>query len=96
MNNLILMPVPLDELLSQFRAIIKAEIKAEQQKEIGEKLLSPSEACRIFQPAISRVTLQAWTNADHLKRYDIGGRVYYRYSEIIEAAKTLKRYKVGK
>ena len=93
MNNLILTPIPLEDLLKQFKEIVEAAINAKQQKDIGEKLISPKEACKIFQPNISRVTLDAWTASEKLIRYDIGGRVYYRYSEIIEAAKTLKRYK---
>ena len=92
MNNLVLTPVPLEDLLSQFRSIVKEEIQAGQQKAIGEKLLSPDEARRLFVPAISRVTLQKWTDEGHLKRYDIGARVYYRYNEVIEAAKHLKKY----
>ena len=93
MNNLVLTPIPLAELLAKFQEIVEAAINAKHQKDIGEKLISPKEACKIFQPSISRVTLDAWTASEKLIRYDIGGRVYYRYSEIIEAAKTLKRYK---
>ena len=58
-----------------------------------EKLLSASEACKLFVPSISRLTLIRWTKADHLKEYRIGGRVYYKQSEIIEAAKHLEKYK---
>lgn len=93
MNNIILTPVPVEDLLNQVRTIIKEEIQAEQQKAVGEKLLSPEEARKLFQPAISRVTLQKWTDDGHLKRYNISCRVYYRYSEIIEAVKHLKKYK---
>jgi len=93
MNDLILSQIPVAELINQIRAVVKEEIKAEHQKTEGEKLLSPAETCKLFQPTISRVTLQSWTAAGHLKRHDIGGRVFYRLSEVIEAAKSLKRYK---
>lgn len=92
MKDLILSPIPLDELLSRVREIVKEERRLELQQAVGERLISPAEACKLFHPAISRVTLQAWTDAGHLKRYDIASRVYYRYSEIIDAAKHLKKY----
>ena len=88
---------PLDELFSKWfdwiQPKLTAEIKTALSQEAGEKLISPAETCKIFVPSISRNTLQAWTDAGHLVRYDIGGRIYYRYSEVIEAAKSLKKYK---
>lgn len=93
MNNLVFTSIPHEDLLKEFRQIIEEVVNAKLQNDIGEKLISPKEACRIFQPAISRVTIDAWTKAGHLKRYDLAGRVFYRYSEVIESAKTLKRYK---
>ena len=91
-TNIVLVPVPLNELLAQFRAIIKEEIKAEQKQE-SEKLISGSEACKLFDPAISIVTLVKWVKDGHLGNYRVGGRIYYKSSEIIEAGKTIKKYK---
>ena len=67
----------------------------EAQEAQEEKLLSASEACKLFIPAISRLTLIRWTKADYLKEHRIGGRVYYRQSEVIEGAKHLGKYKKG-
>ena len=92
-NQVLLSPIALDELLNSFREIVKQEILSEQNHAVGERLLSPADTCALFQPSISKVTLSAWTKAGHLKKYDIGGRCYYRHSEVIEAAKTLKKYK---
>lgn len=58
-----------------------------------ERLLSAGEACKMFVPAISRLTLIRWTKADYLIEHRIGGRVYYRQSEVIAAAKHLEKYK---
>lgn len=93
MDNLVLTPIPLAELLAKFQEIVETAINAKQLKDVGEKLISPKEACKIFQPNISRVTLDLWAKDGKLIRYDIGRRVFFKYSEIIEAAKTLKRYK---
>jgi len=65
-----------------------------QEKEAQtEKLLSAAEACKVFVPAISRLTLIRWTKADLLKEHRIGGRVYYKQSEIIASAIHLQKYK---
>jgi len=50
MNNLVLSPIPIEELLKQFREIIKEEIKVEQQNAIGEKLLSLQRLVNYFNP----------------------------------------------
>ena len=96
MDKVILSPIELQELLNGLRSVVKEEIQAQQQQQLEEKLLSPAETCKLFQPAISKVTLTAWSNQGLLTDYRIGGRVFYRYSEVIEAAKHLKRYKAGK
>lgn len=92
-NNLILMPVPLTELLQQFREIVKEEIEVADQNKIGEKLLSVVEATKLFVPKITRQTLSAWTNEGLIPMRKIGGSNYYKYSDIISAGKTLKKYK---
>lgn len=96
MDKVILSPIELQELLSGLRSVVKEELQAQQKQQLEEKLLSPAETCKLFQPTISKVTLAAWSTQGLLNDYRIGGRVYYRYSEVIEAAKHLKRYKAGK
>ena len=77
----------LDDLTGKVSALF--ETKEAQE----EKLLSATEACKVFVPTISRLTLIRWTQADYLKEHRIGGRVYYKHSEIIESAKHLEKYK---
>ena len=93
MDNIVLSSFDLNKIVEQFSTIVEEKIKALKTKELQEKLLSPAETCKLFEPAISKPTLQSWTEQGLLKDYRIGGRVYYRYSEIIAAAKHLKRYK---
>ena len=71
--------------------IIEAIREVLQEKE--EKFLSPAEVCKIFVPAISKTTLAAWTKQGLLTEYRIGGRVYYKMSEVFKSVKTLKTYK---
>jgi hypothetical protein len=80
-----------EEIVEMIKPLIVEAIReALQEKE--EKLLSPAEVCKIFVPAISKTTLAAWTKQGLLKEYRIGGRVYYKFSEIIERRKTISRY----
>ena len=81
-----------EELISLFRDVIKEELEKLQTDKV-EKLLSPAETCKIFQPNISKTTLKSWTDQGHLTDHRIGGRVFYRLSEIVEKSKTLKKYK---
>ncbi|MCF8450691.1 MAG: helix-turn-helix domain-containing protein [Taibaiella sp.] len=77
----------LDDLTGKVAALF--ETKEAQD----ERLLSAGEACKMFVPAISRLTLIRWTKADYLKEHRIGGRVYYRQSQVIDAAKHIVKYK---
>ena len=60
---------------------------------VEEILISPSEACKLFQPSISLVTLASWTKDGHLISQKIKGRVFYKKSQILDAGTKLKRYK---
>ncbi len=93
-NNIILTPVPLDSLLQSFREVVKEEIKAQQLADLQEKLLSPKEVCNLFNPKISLPTLARWSDQELLTRYDLGGKVLYKYSEVMGSLKTLKKYSV--
>lgn len=81
-----------EELISLFRDVIKEELVKLQTDKV-EKLLSPAETCKIFQPKISKTTLKSWTDQGLLSDHRIGGRVFYKLSEVLEKSKTLKRYR---
>ena len=93
MDKIILSPIPLEDLLQSLRSIIKEEIQAEQLNDLKEKLLSPAEACKVFQPKISKPTLTKWSDNNLIPERRIGGRIFYKYSELVEAAKNLQKYK---
>jgi hypothetical protein len=85
-------PIPLGELLKTLKAEILEALSTKQEKELQEKLLSPTETCNLFYPKISKPTLIKYTKEGKLQEYRIGGRVYYKYSEVLQALKTLKKY----
>lgn len=78
MNDFILSPVPLAELLERMRILNREEIVYANQNTIAEKLLSPKEACNLFQPAVSRPTLTSWTSRGLVPVQKIGGTVFYK------------------
>lgn len=96
MEQVTLYPIPLDQITGIFQNIIREELKTHQRLEIQEKLLSPKETCNLFNPRISLVTLASWTNKGLLTKHYIGGRTYYRYSEIMASIKSFKKYTLNK
>ena len=90
-GQIILNTISADEMAEMIKPMIIDAIR-EVLQEKEEKLLSPSEVCKKFEPAISKTTLASWTKQGLLTEYRIGGRVYYKMSEIFKKAKTLSRY----
>lgn len=91
-EQIILSGITAADLVEIIRLTVQKEVlllKADQP----ERLLSPSETCKLFQPSISKVTLSAWSKKGLLIDHRIGGRVFYKQSEVIEKLVTLKRYK---
>ena len=91
-EQIILSGITAADLVEIIRLTVQKEVlllKADQP----ERLLSPSETCKPFQPSISKVTLSAWSKKGLLIDHRIGGRVFYKQSEVIEKLVTLKRYK---
>ena len=80
------------QLIELFRPMLQQEI-AKLKDERTESLLSPAEACKLFNPPITRPTLKAWTDKRLLQDHRIGGRVFYKRSEILDSLQTLKKYK---
>ena len=90
--QIILNGVTLDQLVEVFRPMIKEEIDKIKSKD-EERLISPSETCKLFVPTITKATLTSWTNQGLLDQYRIGGRVYYKKSEVFEKTKKLCKYR---
>jgi hypothetical protein len=95
-SKLMLIPVELDDLIGQLREVIKEEIQAQHRLDgVEEKLLSPKEACQLFQPKISLPTLAKWEKDGRIPCHRLGGRIYYKKSEVIGSLETLKKYSKG-
>jgi hypothetical protein len=73
--------------IAELRSMLAGFLKSQE-----DRLLSPAQACAIFSPKISRPTLKKWTDEGFIAQQRIGGRVFYKYSEVINAGRNLKRY----
>jgi hypothetical protein len=93
MENFILSPITLDLLSAAIREIVRSELHSKGSEDANERLLSPAETCKLFQPNISKVTLHTWAKAGRIRNQRIGGRIYYKLSDIMESRKSLKKYK---
>lgn len=91
-DPIVLMPISLDALLDKIEEIVSKILKGDQEEKIQSMLLSPAEACKLFNPAISRVTLHKWTKQGLIPSHRIGGRVFYKVSELVQAAKPIRKY----
>lgn len=87
--NVILSQIEADILIEK-TALRTAEIffsKFEPQQTEKELLTRP-ETAELLQ--VKSATLNRWTINGKLKQYGIGGRVYYKRSEVLDAVKPLK------
>ena len=91
-NQIILTGTTTADLVELFRPMVQQELQR-MKDDMPEKLLSPAEACKVFQPSISKPTLLAWSRKGLLNEFRIGGRCFYKQSQILEKLTTIKRYK---
>ena len=88
-----LSPISWESIKTELQQIVTAAVKTNQQAELQDKLLSPEETCKLFQPKISKTTLSKWTKDGHLQEHRLGGRVFYKYGEVVQSVQTLKKYR---
>lgn len=91
-EQVLLCPIPLEELEARFQRIVKEEINKKDQEATLERLLSPEETRKLFAPPVSKVTLHYWAKQGRIKQHRIGGRVFYKYSDVLDSLVHLKRY----
>ena len=81
-----------ETFINTIRQIIKEEIQLALKADLKEKFLSPEETCNLFQPAITKPTLESYSQRELLKKYYLGGRTWYKYSELIDTVKGIKKF----
>lgn len=90
-------PSDRDIILTEFKELKEVVVgltqllKPSQLEE--ERLLSPAETCTFFSPPISKMTLNNWSKQGLIPMHRLGGRVFYKRSDILSSLQTLKKYK---
>jgi excisionase family DNA binding protein len=92
-NNIVLTPVPLEQLLEAITEKVIIAIRKQQQEDQQEKLLTTADVCALLH--VTPVTINTWIKKGKLEKYsNEGGKNFFKYSEVMESLKTLKKYKV--
>lgn len=72
-------------------SMIHEGIKNFKEEELKDKLYTPNESRQLL-GGISRPTLDSLAEAGTITKIYVGGRVFYKHSDITNAMKTFKRY----
>jgi hypothetical protein len=81
-----------DAIVPEIQHLIESAFKKHSAESLLEKFLSIDEARKMFQPVIARGTLYNWCDAGYLNSFTIGGKRFFKYSELVEAVTKVKKY----
>lgn len=87
---MILTPVPLADLMAKMRDVVRDELQQQSRADLSEKLMTAKEAANLLR--VSLVTLWQWEKQGRIAKYALGGRTYFKYSELMASLETLQRY----
>lgn len=90
MDQIILSPVPLPDLVSEIANAVRAQLAAAPQPAppAPEELLTRKEAAELL--AVTLPTLREYTRKGHLTAYRIGTRVRYKRSEVVDGLRRMR------
>jgi hypothetical protein len=95
-GTVLIQGIPLDQFLECVTDVIQQRVDEAVRKikteELQEKFLSVAEVCKMFVPNITRQTLANWEKKKLLNKHSVGRSCFYRYSEVVEAIKTHKKF----
>lgn len=92
MEKITITEMTIDEFIASLKVIVKEVLVEQEQKKSNERLLSAEAARKLFTPIISKPTLHRWTKDGRIPAYRLGGRIFYKETEVIEAAKVISKY----
>lgn len=92
MDKLILTQLTFSEIMDGLRSIVREEMRSEREQVHDKKFLSTKEVCNMFSPKISRPTLSRYVKKGLIPQQRMEGRVWYSYSEVVQAIEKIKKY----
>lgn len=90
-DNSLLVTLTIGDLKQLIKEAI-AELNNQDQQPQSDEFLSIAAAVKLFNPAISKVTLHRWKKEGVIPAYRMGGRIYYKRSEVMAAAQNVRKY----
>jgi excisionase family DNA binding protein len=90
-STMILTPVSLTTIMDGLREIVRDELQQQSRADLSEKLMTAKEAADLLR--VSLVTLWQWEKQGRISKYSMGGRTYFKYSELMAGLDTLQRYR---
>jgi hypothetical protein len=91
-DQLILSSVDVDKLAAVLKELLAPELtKKVNEANLPERLLSANQVCALFTPKITRATVDNYVDRGFFNKYALGGRNWYKYSEVVAALKVIKK-----
>lgn len=96
MDQLILSPVPLADLVGEITKAVRTELDARTPTAapLAEELMTRVEAAQLL--GITLPTLRSYTRKGHVTGYRIGTRVRYRRNEVLNDLRRIRTAKTAR
>lgn len=80
-NELVFIPISLDELKTTISEVVRAELDKNGEKRQEPDLITRKEAAKLF--GVTLVTIHQWVKNGKIKAYKIGSRVRFKKDELL-------------
>ena len=94
MEKIFLSPISEENLTQLLRNVVREELN--KKTELNAEMLSPAEAIKLFNPAITVQTLRNYAREGIITPHSVGRRVFYDRKEIMEKVVTIKKFSHNK
>ena len=92
MNKIFLVGLEEEEFFERVGALVKKEFKAVNEELLSEKFLSIAQVRTLFDPPLSRTSINKLKKLSILKEYRLLNKPLFKYSEVISAVKEIRKY----
>lgn len=96
MKTTLLIEIEPSELIEKIRLAMREELAANNKAVMGEKFLTAAELSRVFVPNLSRYKIKKLCAENVIQEYLLSNEKVYKYSQVVEALKAIKRFSTYK
>jgi excisionase family DNA binding protein len=87
MNELVLSPVKVDDLVNLIVNAILEKLQPQQQTPESDPLIKIDEVCKILN--VSKVTVFNWKKSGKIPFHRISSQIFFRKSEVLDSLKRI-------